>query len=75
MQEFLDHRYFFCRAGSKRWPTYLKYRSRAHTTGLLSAAVLLQHSMIDVLTAVADTPVGASTVYVTVPQPQRRSCS
>ena len=60
--------FFFFRAGSKRWPTYLQYRSHAHTTGLLSTALLLQHSMIDVLTAVARTPVGASTVDVTVPQ-------
>ena len=44
-----------------------EYRSHQHTTGLRSTAVLLQHSMIDLLTAIAHTPVGASTVDVNCP--------
>ena len=65
---------FFSLAGSTYWSTYFKYRCHAHTQGLWSTAILLQHSMSDLLSAVAHTPVGASTVDVTVPQSQR-SCS
>ena len=74
MQQIWGYGYFFFRAGSKRWPTYLLYMSHAHTTGLLSTAVLLQHSMIDLLTAVVHTHVGVSAADVTVPQPPR-SCT
>ena len=62
----------FCfRAGNTRWSAYLKYRCHAHIQGLWSTAVLLQHSMSDLLSAVAHTALGVSTVDVTVPQPQR----
>ena len=33
-----ESRTFFFRACSRRWPTYLQYRSHAHTAGLLSTA-------------------------------------
>ena len=50
----LGSRILFFRAGSTRWFTYLKvYRCHAHITGLLYTAVLLQHSMLDLHTAVA----------------------
>ena len=65
---------FYFRAGGTRWSTYLNYRCHAHIQGFWSTAVLLQHSMSDLLSAVAHSPVGASTVDGTVPQPQR-SCS
>ena len=74
MQEFGITDTLFSRAGSKRWSTYLKYRGHVHTTGLLPTVVLLQHSVIELLTALAHTPVRVSTVEVTVPQPQR-GCS
>ena len=41
MQQTLGHGYLRFRAGSKGWPTYLQSKSHAHTTGLLSTALLL----------------------------------
>ena len=78
MQQLLSHLYFFHVPAASFGPltysieaTFLQYRSYAHTTGLLSTAVLLlQHNIIDLLTAVEHTLVGASAVDVTVPQPK-----
>ena len=73
MQQLWGDGYFFPVPAAGVGPlTYS--RSHAHTTRLLSIALLLQHSIIDLLTAVAHTPAGVSTLDATVPQPQR-SCS
>ena len=66
--------FFFSVPAASVGPLTLQYRSHVHTTGLLSTALPLQLSMIDLLTGVAHTPVGAAAVDVTVPQP-KPSCS
>ena len=72
MQQILTHGYtgIFYRAGSRRWPTYLQYRSHAHTAGLLSTALptTAQHDLI-AYSSIGHIPVGAFAVDVTVPQP------